>query len=82
MRQITIRGIPDDLALALEKEKARRGTSLNHAVLELLRQSLGLNSPRYENGLSQFAATWTAEEFADFSKHTEMFEQVDAEDWS
>jgi hypothetical protein len=80
MRQITIRGVPDELARALEEEKQRRGTSLNQAVLDLLRQGLGLTG-QYDNGLSKFAGTWTKQEFADFEKQMDLFEQVDAELW-
>jgi len=39
---LTVRNLPDELAAALEKEKRRRGTSLNQTVIDLLRQSLGV----------------------------------------
>jgi len=81
MKQITIRGVPDELALALEKEKRRRGTSLNQAVLDLLGQSLGVTPGKYDNGLSKLAGTWTSQEFSDFEQHMELFEQVDRELW-
>jgi hypothetical protein len=80
MRQITIRGVPDELARALEKEKTRRGTSLNQAVLDLLKQAVGL-SGQYDNGLSKLAGTWTKRELDDFEKHMEVFEQIDPEVW-
>jgi hypothetical protein len=57
------------------------GSSLNQAVLELLRQSLGLQSGRYENGLAKFAATWTPKDLLDFEHSIEIFERVDPELW-
>lgn len=76
MKQITIRGVPDDLARALEQEKKRRGLSLNQTLLDLLRQSLRLGSPRYDNGLAEFAATWSKEELAQFEEATASISTV------
>jgi predicted HicB family RNase H-like nuclease len=42
MTYLTIQGITNDLAKALQREKQRRGKSLNQTVIELLRQSLGI----------------------------------------
>ncbi|HEY9868372.1 MAG TPA: hypothetical protein V6D08_04350 [Candidatus Obscuribacterales bacterium] len=82
MKQITIRGVSDDLARALKEETRRRGTSLNQAVLDLLRQSLGLeHGRRYDNGLSKFAGTWSRDELADFERATEICERIDEEFW-
>lgn len=82
MKQITVRGVPSDIARALEEEKNRRGTSLNQTILDLLRQSLGLKQGlRYDNGLSALAGTWTVEEHANFEANTRQFEQIDEELW-
>lgn len=81
MKQITIRGVSNELARALQNEKKRRGTSLNQAVLDLLGQSLGLTSKQYDNGLAKLAGTWSSQEFADFEQQTKFFEQVDSEVW-
>ena len=81
MKQITIRGVTNELAQALAKEKQRRGTSLNQAVLDLLGQSLGMTPGQYDNGLSKLAATWATRDLCDFEKHTKIFEQVDPELW-
>ena len=82
MKALTIRGVDAHLARALEKEQARRGTSLNQAVLDLLRQALGVSGegPR-SNGLAKLAGTWSAEELEEFEVHTESFEQVDEDLW-
>ncbi len=81
VKQITIRGVSQELARALEAEKKRRGTSLNQTTLDLLRQALGIGLDVYNNGLSEFAGTWNRKELAAFEKDTEIFEHVDSELW-
>lgn len=81
VKQITIRGVSEQLAHALEEEKKRRGTSLNQTVLNLLKQALGIGPEGYDNGLSKFAGTWSRKELSQFEKDTEMFEHIDAELW-
>ncbi len=81
MRQITIRGVTDELALALEQEKKERGTSLNQAVLDLLRQGLGLTSATHDNGLSKLASTWNKRQFVEFEQALKSIEQIDSELW-
>lgn len=81
MKQITVRGVSEDLSKAPSKETKRQGTSLNQTVLNLLRQTLGIASTKYDNGLSEFAGTWSAQELAAFEKHTQIFEQIDEELW-
>ena len=82
MKALTIRDVDSRLAKALEREKRRRGTSMNQTVLELLGQALGIDSgaPR-SNGLAKLAGTWTAGELARFERDTAAFEQLDEELW-
>ena len=83
MKALTIRNVDPRLAKALERETARRGTSLNETVLDLLRRSLGVAaSARRSNGLRDLAGKWTAKEAADFDARIAMFGDVDAELWS
>lgn len=81
MKQITIRNVPDELASALQKEKARRGRSLNQTTVDLLKQALGVGSRRYNNELGRLAGTWTIKDLEKFEKDTEIFERVDTELW-
>lgn len=77
-----MRHVDADLARALERERGRRGTSLNQTVLELLRSSLGLESDRPpSDGFAKLAGTWSEQELRDFERATEMFEGVDDEVW-
>ena len=77
---LTIRNVPEEVAAALEAEKLRRGRSLNQTVIDLLRQSLGVEG-RKANGLARLAGTWTEDEEREFLRNTEAFSQIDPELW-
>ena len=73
---LTVRNLPEELAAALEREKRRRGASLNQTVIDLLRQSLGVKGER-SNGLGRLAGTWTAAEHRKFLSAVRSFEEID-----
>jgi plasmid stability protein len=82
VKHLTIRELPDDLARALEKEKRRRGQSLNRTVKDLLRQSLALDGNRgYSNGLGKLAGGWSKADLESFEKATAVFERIDPDVW-
>lgn len=72
--------MPPSLAKALEREKRRRGKSLNQTVIDVLGQGLGAQSVR-SNGLGRLAGGWSEDEFRDFARATAQFEAVDEELW-
>ncbi len=78
---MTIRNVPPSLAEALEREKRRRGQSLNQTVIELLDQGLGTVRAR-SNGLGSLGGGWSEKEFRDFERATAPVEEVDEEVWS
>ena len=80
MKAITVRNIPPDLASALNREKRRRGQSLNRTVVELLSQSLGVGTTR-SNGLARLAGGWTDEQAAEMEEAMAPFGRVDTEMW-
>jgi len=80
MKALTIRNLPPGIADALEREKRRKGKSLNQTVIDLLGQGLGTQGTR-SNGLSRLAGGWDEEEFQDFERATAQFEAVDEELW-
>ena len=80
MKTLTIRNLPPDVAEALEREKRRRGASLNQTVIELLGQGLGVGATR-SNGLARLAGRWTEEEFQRFEEAIAPFEEIDPELW-
>lgn len=77
---LTVRNLPTELAAALDKERQRRGTSLNQTVIDLLRQSLGVTSTR-SNGVGRLAGTWTKSEHQQFLSAIRQFETIDQEFW-
>jgi plasmid stability protein len=80
MKALTIRNLPPGLAEALEREKRRKGKSLNQTVIDLLGQGLGAQGVR-SNGLGRLAGGWSDDEFRNFERATEQFEAVDEELW-
>lgn len=77
---MTIRNLPPSIAEALEREKRRKGKSLNQTVIDLLGQGLGTEGIR-SNGLGRLAGGWSEEEFRNFEQATAQFEAVDEELW-
>jgi plasmid stability protein len=77
---LTVRNLPEDVSAALEREKRRRGTSLNQTVIDLLRQSLGVAGTR-SNGLARLSGTWTETEHRRFLEEIQIFEKIDPEWW-
>ena len=80
MKALTIRNVPPALAEALEREKARRGESLNRTVIELLSQGLGVGVTR-SNGLAALAGVWTDADLREFEQAVAPFDQIDHELW-
>lgn len=81
VKHLTVRDLPSDLGKALERERRRRGVSLNKTVIDLLGQSLGVGVPRRRNGLRRLAGTWSQEDLDRFESAIAPVEQVDAEVW-
>lgn len=82
-RHLTVRRLPAALARALEREKRRRGVSLNQVVLDLLAQALGVEQRQAQrsNGLRRLAGTWSEKEFEQFENALSSAEQIDEELW-
>jgi plasmid stability protein len=77
-RQLTIRGVPDEVATRLERVSRARGQSVNRTVNEILEQALGSNER--ERRLRRYA-TWTEADLAEFSEALAHQRTVDAEIW-
>lgn len=80
IKALTIRNVPPNIAEALEREKRRKGKSLNQTVIDLLGQGLGEGGIR-SNGLGRLGGAWSEEEFREFERATAHFEMVDEELW-
>ena len=82
MKHLTVRNVPPPIAKALEKERRRRGKSLNKTVIELLGQGLDVDLPRgRKNGLRRLAGTWSEAELKRFTKAIESTEAIDEDIW-
>jgi hypothetical protein len=77
---LTVRNLPKEIAVALEKEKRLRGTSLNQTVIDLLALSLGVTGVR-SNGVARLAGTWTDAEHQEFLAAMPFFEEIDEAFW-
>jgi len=80
VKHVTIRNLPAEVAEALEREKRRRGESLNQTVIALLSQGLGVGMSR-SNGLGRLAGRWSEEESQEFDAAVAPFGEIDAELW-
>ena len=82
MKTMTIRNIPAELAQALDKERRRRGISLNRTVLALLRDALGVpRAVTRSNGLQRLAGKWSEDEYQRFEQAVAPFKEIDEAMW-
>jgi plasmid stability protein len=82
MKHLTVRNVPDPVAKALERERRRRGKSLNKTVIELLSQGLDVRLPQERsNGLRRLAGTWSEADLKRFHKAIEATERIDEDVW-
>ena len=77
-RQLTIRGVPDDVAERLERLSRARGRSVNATVNDILQESLG-EDPRRRR-LARYV-TWSADEAAAIDAAVAGQRTVDDELW-
>ena len=77
-RQLTICGVPDDVALRLERVSRARGQSVNATVNQILEEALG--SEQRLSHLRRYA-TWSGEDLAEFSEALASQRTVDATHW-
>lgn len=80
MKHLTIRNLPPDVAQALEREKRRRGESINQTVIGLLSKGLGVGAPR-SNGLANLSGKWSEEDLEEFESAVAPFAEIDDELW-
>lgn len=84
MPVMTIRGL-DEITMKALKEKAKQdGTSINAALLKIIRKDLGLEKRKrtvvYDD-LDHLAGTWDKRDFMEFQKNVEDFEKIDEKMW-
>ena len=86
MRQLTIRGLDEELERRIRRLAGREGISLNRAVLRLLRRGadLGESCDKPEtvgDSLDHLIGTWSAEQAVEFDRGLEVSLRIDEEMW-
>ena len=82
MRQITVRGITDDLQREIQSRARSHNESLNKAVIRLLMQAVGLDRPdKKKRDLSDLAGSWGESEASEFEQNVRVFETIDEDLW-
>lgn len=86
MKQITVRGVGNDLHQAIRNEAGKRGVSMNQAVLALLSEGLGLANgsrpqPIEYHDLDHMMGTWSQEEADEFEEHLKHQRTIDEALW-
>ncbi len=84
MKQITIRGIPDDIERKARREAERKGLSFNKAFLSLLKTSAGTKERKkrvLHHELDHLCGIWTKEEAEVFQKHLGFQRRIDEDLW-
>jgi plasmid stability protein len=76
--QLTIRGVPDEVAKRLARLSRERGQSLNATAVQLLSEAVGVDERRQR--LERYV-TWTADEAAAFDRKVAHGRQIDDDVW-
>lgn len=76
--QITVRNVDPELSRQLRAISAERGESLNHTVLRLLRDAVGLDARRER--LRRYVG-WTADDLDEFTTALRAQRAVDERYW-
>lgn len=77
-KQLTIRGVPEEVGKRLEGLSRAKGQSVNRTVLEILESAVGVVERRRR--LERYA-TWTREDLEEFSDALAVQRQIDDDLW-
>ena len=85
MKQLTVRGLGDELIRAIRRLAARDATSLNRAAVKLMRRGAGLadgpGSDRVGTSLDHLIGTWSHAEADEVDRAMRHFETIDEAMW-
>lgn len=85
-KQLTVRGLDEDVVRELERIAEEEGVSLNQSVNKLLRKGLAHSGDKDDNGvigdsLAHLFGTWSSEEADEFDRAVADFEVIDEAMW-
>ena len=78
-KQLTVRGVPEDVAIRLARISEERGRSVNSTVLEILQDAVGVQERRTR---LKRMVTWTDKDLVEFEKALEAQRVIDEDLWS
>ncbi len=85
MKQLTVRGLGDELAQAIQRLANREGTSLNRAAVQLMRRGAGLadgqGADTVGSSLDHLIGTWSCAEADEIEQALRDFETIDENVW-
>ena len=77
-KQLTIRGVPEEVADRLTRISKEQGQSVNSTVLEILKGAVGMQERRAR---LQRMATWTDQDRVEFEEALDAQRVIDEELW-
>jgi plasmid stability protein len=77
-KQLTIRGLPDDVAKRLTELSRENGKSVNAMIVEILKRAVDVRERRVR--LEQYA-TWTDEDMLEFNEALSAQRVIDEAIW-
>ena len=85
VKQLTIRGLGDELTRAIRRLANRDGTSLNRAAVKLLRRGAGLERGQgpdtVGSSLDHLIGTWSDAEADEVERALRHFKKIDEAMW-
>lgn len=86
LKQMTVRGIPDELTREIKKEAKKKKISLNRAFLSLLEKKTGIKESRKKemnlyHDLDHLSGIWSEQEAGAFKKTLELQRKIDEDLW-
>jgi len=85
VKQLTVRGLGNQLAGAIQRLANRDGTSLNRAAVKLLRRGAGLSDGQKAHtvgsSLDHLIGTWSDAEADEIEQALQDFETIDGAMW-
>ena len=85
MKQLTVRGLGDELSQAIRRLANRDGTSLNRAAVQLMRRGAGLEDGQgpdtVGSSLDDLIGTWSRVEADEMEQALGHFETIDEAAW-
>ena len=86
MKQVVVRGIPDQVARSIKREAERKGLSLNKAFLSVLERAIGVKGAEkkkkaFYHDLDHLSGIWTKAEADRFEQSLRFQREIDGTLW-